>query len=134
MSWITDRGFWRDTAERALSSAAQGAITGAGLDAIIVSPSTSIDIARLGMLAGVGGVFMGALTLLKCIATAAGTRGNPSIGAVSTPSAQVVEQVKGGNVIAGEANEAVPAGQTIRGAGSLDAEYVPQRAADPEQH
>lgn len=126
MSWINDKGFWADTAERVLSSAGQGIVAGAGLEGIVSAmqaegASTSLDLAGLAMSAGIGAVLMAVLTFAKCLATAGVTAGNPSIAQVSTPASQIVEKLNGSKVVAGAANEAVPSGTAIRDAGSLSA-------------
>jgi hypothetical protein len=61
---IFTRKFWRDTAERTISSAAQGAITGWGTAAVFTSVS---DVVSAAQVAGFGALSMAVLTFLKCL-------------------------------------------------------------------
>lgn len=83
--------FWRDTAERTISSAAQGAVTGWGLSAVFVSVEQVVTSAEA---AGFGALSMGVLTFLKClIASNVGDPGSASfvaaepVGAHEAPPA-----------------------------------------------
>lgn len=77
MSWITSKAFWTDTAERVVSTAAQGAIIGWGVDTLNAAAGALPPFAAIGIGAASGAV----LTMLKCVA-AGGTRkdNRPAVG------------------------------------------------------
>ncbi len=77
MSSVFTRSFWKDTAERVISSAAQGALVGwAGVE-VLASPDA---IVTAGEAAAYGALGMGVATLLKClIASRLGDEGTASV-------------------------------------------------------
>lgn len=82
MSWITSRTFWEDTGERTVSSAAQGFIAGASLEAVVFGPELlALNLADMAAAGGIGAGIMAALTLAKCLVTAGARKDNvPAIG------------------------------------------------------
>lgn len=82
MSWVTDKTFWTDTAERVLSTAAQGAIIGWGVDTLNAAAGALPPFAAIGVGAASGAV----LTLLKCVAAGGTRKDNLPAIAVSRPA------------------------------------------------
>lgn len=87
---IFTRAFWRDAAERTISSAAQGALVGWGAGAF-----TAIgEVVTAAEAAALGGLGMGVATLLKCIAVA--RTGDPgTASAISLASAAGAHEATG---------------------------------------
>ncbi len=72
---VFSRRFWRDTAERVISSAAQGFLVGGGLGGV-AEVADAVDARYLPWMAALGTAGgMAAATFAKCLA--ASRRGNP---------------------------------------------------------
>lgn len=88
--------FWKDAAERIVSSAAQGFITGAGLGNFLETGKLLPDLANFPWEAGLAGaVSMAVLTLAKClIAAPLGDTGTASLVEVqpATPAENVPQR------------------------------------------
>lgn len=77
MSWLTDRTFWSDTLERTVSTAAQGALIGWGVDTLNAAADALPPLAAIGIGAASGAV----MTLLKCVAAGGVRKDNrPAVG------------------------------------------------------
>lgn len=84
MSSVFTTEFWRDTAERVISSAAQGALVGWGAGSF-----TSLsEVATAGQIAAFGALGMAIATFLKClIASKLGDEGTASVISLAPPAA-----------------------------------------------
>lgn len=80
MSWVSEKTFWTDTAERVISTAAQGAIIGWGVDTLNAAAGALPPFGAIGVGAASGAV----LTLLKCVAAAGARKDSRPAVAVST--------------------------------------------------
>lgn len=86
MASIFTRKFWRDAAERTISSTAQGFVTGSGLFGLAAATG-QVDLHSFPWLAGLSGAaIMGLQTLAKCVLAAnVGEDGTASLVDLDTP-------------------------------------------------